>query len=216
MSKKKYSIHWEGDEPVVFEVNGKKYTNLEDIPRQRDREKLAAMVEAAEEEEFERGIRRDQKKDMKAGGKNSIDPEKLILGIFSAAAGILLIVALISSVRTIEQLSREKSTTGRVVDIVRQEYLSEQDRTVEMYYFPVVDFASEDGRRHTVQLSEGSSPPSHEVGDVVTILYDRDNPAQARIRSFMGSMVMWILPGITGIIGLGFLAAVILVPKLFE
>jgi hypothetical protein len=139
------------------------------------------------------------------------------IGLFSAAAVIMLIVATLSSVNNIKQLRREKSVTGRVVDIVvQQEYIDEQGRTGEAYYFPVVDFTSEDGRRHAVQMSEGSSPPSHEVGDVVTVLYDPVNPSDARIKSFMGSMIMWILPGITGIIGLGFLAAVILVPKFFE
>jgi Protein of unknown function (DUF3592) len=74
------------------------------------------------------------------------------------------------------------------------------------YYFPVVDFVSRDGRRHSVQLTEGSSSPSHEVGDEVTVLYDPDHLLDARIKSSGSSALIWILPGITGALGFAFLA----------
>ena len=71
-----------------------------------------------------------------------------------------------------------------------------------------------DGRRHTAHMTEGSSAPAHEVGDEVTVLYDPDRPLDARIQSFGSSALMWIWPGITGILGLAFLGAVIVVRKL--
>ena len=55
---------------------------------------------------------------------------------------------------------------------------------------------------------------SHEVGDEVTVLYNPDRPLEARIKSFGSSALMWILPGITGILGLGFLVAVMAVRRL--
>jgi len=42
MSRQKYSINWENDEPVSFEVNGTSYESLEQIPEEADREKLNA------------------------------------------------------------------------------------------------------------------------------------------------------------------------------
>jgi hypothetical protein len=94
---------------------------------------------------------------------------------------------------------------------VRREYVNEQDRIVNEYAYPVVEFTASDGRLRSVQMSEGSWPPSHEVGEEVTVRYDPEHPLEARIESFGGNALMWILPGITGILGLGFLGAVLVV-----
>ena len=51
MAKKKYSINWENDEPVSFEVDGVTYNSLDDVPSERDRNKLAAMMDAASDED---------------------------------------------------------------------------------------------------------------------------------------------------------------------
>ena len=107
------------------------------------------------------------------------------------------------------------SAPGRVVEIVhRREYVSEEDRVVQDYYFPVVEYVSADGRGHTVHMTEGSSVPTQEVGDEVTVLYNPDRPLEARIKSFGSSALMWVLPGITGLLGLAFLGAVLVVQKL--
>jgi hypothetical protein len=127
----------------------------------------------------------------------------------------MLLIAFASSASAILKMNREESAPGRVVEIIhRREYVNEQDRVVQDYYFPVVEFVSADGRRHTAHMTEGSSVPSHEVGDEVTVLYNPERPLDARIRSFGGAALMWILPGITGILGLAFLVAVIAVQKL--
>jgi succinate dehydrogenase/fumarate reductase cytochrome b subunit len=47
-------------------------------------------------------------------------------------------------------------------------------------------------------------------------LYDPQNPLDVRIKSFGSSALMWVLPGITGILGVGFLVAVIAVRKLLS
>lgn len=218
MPKKKYSINWENDEPVSFEVDGILYDSLEQIPDAADRSKLETMIDASVEAEFEKEIQefdREFKKDLEAHKKASVNAEKLILGIFSGVAVVMLLIAFISSASAILKMTREESAPGRVVEIIqRREYVNEQDRVVQDYYFPVVEFVSADGRRHSVQMSEGSSAPSHEVGDEVTVLYAPDHPLDARIKSLGSSALMWILPGITGILGLGFLGAVIAVRKL--
>ncbi|HEX9388303.1 MAG TPA: DUF3592 domain-containing protein [Anaerolineales bacterium] len=218
MPKKKYSINWENDELVSFEVDGILYESLDQIPDEADRSKLETMMNASIEQEFEKEFEefdREFEKEFEANKKTSANAEKLILGIFSGVAVVMLLIAFISSASAILKMNREERAPGRVVEIIqRREYVNQQVRVVQDYYFPVVEFVSADGRRHSVQLTEGSSAPSHEVGDDVTVMYDPDHPLDARIKSLGSSALMWILPGITGIVGLGFLGAVIAVRRL--
>jgi len=218
MPRKKYSINWENDEPVSFEVDGVLYESLEQIPDETDREKLTAMMDASLDQQFEKEFKDFDKefdKDWAAHKKTSANAEKIILWVFTGVAVLMLLIAFVSSASAILKMNREASAAGRVVEIVQQrEYVNEQDRVVQDYYFPVVEFVSADGRRHTVHMTEGSSAPSHEVGEEVTVLYNPEHPLEARIKSFGSSALMWILPGITGILGLGFLGAVIAVRKL--
>jgi len=215
---KKYSINWENDEPVSFEVDGESYESLDQIPDEGDRSRLEAMLNASMEKEFEKEFEEFDKefeKDWEEHKKTSASAEKLILGIFTGVAVVMLLIAFVSSASAILKMNREESASGHVVEIIqRREYVNEQDRVMQDYYFPVVEFVSGDGRFHSVQMTEGSSAPSHEVGDEVTVLYDPDRPLDARIQSFGSSALMWILPGITGVLGLGFLGAVMAVRKL--
>ena len=218
MPQKKYSINLENDEPASFEVDGVSYESLDQVPDEADRARLEAMVNGSVEHQFEEEFKdfdAEFKKDWEAHKESSASAEKIILGIFSGVAVLMLLIAGISSWSAVRKMSREARAPGRVVEIVqRREYINEQDRVVEEYYFAVVSFVSADGRSHSVQMTEGSSAPSHEVGDEVTVLYDPEHPLEARIQSMGSSLLMWILPGITGILGLAFLGAVIAVRKL--
>ena len=218
MSKKRYSINWENDEPVSFEVDEVVYESLDQIPDEGDREKLTAMLDASIDQQFEQEFKdfdQEFEKDSEAHKKTSAHAEKLILGSFTGVAVLMLLIAFVSSASAILKMNREESAPGRVVEIIqRREYVNEQDRVVQDYYFPVVEFLSKDGRRHTVHMTEGSSVPSHEVGDEVTVLYNPERPLDARIKSIGSAALLWILPGITGILGLGFLGAVMAVRKL--
>lgn len=212
MTKKKYSINWEDDEAVSFEVNSVEYKNLEDIPDEDDRLKLEAMLDSAEDAEFDAEFEKAQKE---LEPINNFPMEKVVLGVFTGIAVIMLLIAGIASFNNISKINREASAPGRVTDMTRQlEYDSEyHDRVVGETYFPVVEFTASDGKRRNVQLSEGGFPPAYEVGDEVTILYEPDHPLNARIKSFASSAGMWILPGITGILGICFLVAVLVVRK---
>lgn len=218
MPSKKYSINWENDEPVSFELDGVVYTSLDQIPDEADREKLTAMLDGSLDQQFEKELRdfdEEFKKDWEAHKKSSLKAEKLILGAFTGVAVLMLLIAFVSSASAISKMGREESAAGRVVQVIeRREYLNEQDRIIEEYYYPVVEFVSQDGRSHSVQMTEGSSAPSHDVGDEVTVLYNPERPLEARIQSFGSSALMWILPGITGILGLAFIGGVIVVRKL--
>ena len=218
MSRKKYSINWENEEPVSFEVHGVLYESIDEVPDEADREKLTAMMDGSIDQQFEKEFKdfdKEFQKDWDAHKKSSAKAEKTILGVFTGVAVLMLLIAFASSASAILKMNREERAPGRVVEIIqRREYVNEQDRVVQDYYFPVVEFVSADGRFHSVQMTEGSSTPSHEVGDEVTVRYNPERPLDARIQSFGSSSLMWILPGITGILGLGFLGAVMAVRKL--
>jgi hypothetical protein len=213
MAKKTYSINWEDDEPVSFEVNGMQYESLEDVPDEADRLKLEAMMDAAETAEFDAEFEKIQKEiDQKQG----VAIEKIILPIFGGVAILMLLIAGIASVSNIMKLNREDSAPGQVTDVkMERSYVNEEDRVVQEYYYPVVEFVASDGKRRNIQMTEGSYPASYEVGDEVTVLYEPDHPIEARIKSMSSTIGMWILPGITGIIGIGFLIAVLAVVKVF-
>ena len=218
MAGKKYSIHWENDEPVSFEVDGVLYESIDQVPDEDDREQLTAMMDASLDQQFEKEFKdfdKEFKKDWEEHRKTSASAEKVILGVFTGVAVLMLLIAFLSSASVILKINSEESAPGRVVEIIeRREYVNEQDRVVEEYYYPVVEYVSRDGRFHSVQMTEGSSAPSHEVGNEVTVLYNPERPLEARIKSFGSTALMWILPGITGILGLCFLGAVIAVHRL--
>ncbi|GAB4458035.1 MAG: hypothetical protein Kow0070_11090 [Anaerolineales bacterium] len=208
MTTKKYSIHWEDDLPVSFEVDGVTYDRLEDVLQEEDRRKLEAMMDPS----FDLELKHMRRAGAQGGGVNV---EKIILSVFSGVAVLMLLIAGIASFNNILKISREASAPGRVVEVIeRRQYVNEQDRIVETYYYPVVEFTASDGKRRSVQMSEGSSSPQYEAGDEVTVLYNPDHPLDARIKSFGSSALMWVLPGITGILGVAFLGAVVAVRKL--
>jgi hypothetical protein len=47
-----------------------------------------------------------------------------------------------------------------------------------------------EGKQYEYESVNSSSPPSHDVGEVVTLLYDPDNPGKARVNSFWE---LWLL-----------------------
>ena len=212
MVKKKYSINWEEDVAVSFEVNGVEYKSLDDIPDEKDRLKLEAMMDSATDAEFDAEFK---KMDKEVQSSSNGSPEKIIVGIFTGVAVLMLVIAVIASVNNILKINREESAPGIVVDMsMRLQYDEEdRDRVIGEAYFPVVEFTAKDGKRRQVQLSEGSFPAAYEVGDEVTVLYEPDHPLDARIKSGGSTALLWILPGITGILGIAFLGAVLVVQR---
>ena len=207
MVKKKYSVNWENNVASSFEINGVKYTNLDQIPAAGDRKKIMAILAASEAVKL--GAEPES-----GNSKSFFTMENMVLTGFSIIAGVMLLVCFISSGSAISTLMKEKSAPGRVVDVVvRREYENVQDRIVRDYYFPVISFTADDGRSRTIQLDTGSSSQDYEKGDQIMVLYDPQKPLNARIKSFSSSAMMWILPVITGILGFSFLVAVLAVQR---
>lgn len=93
-------------------------------------------------------------------------------------------------------------TPGIVVDL---DYSRDSDG--DGSYRPVVEYRDSEGRTRTYHSSTGSNPPSYDVGERVTIIYQRDNPTRAIIDGFFDR---WFLPvfllcfgGIFAIVGWG-------------
>jgi hypothetical protein len=214
MAKKKYSINWEDDVPVSFEIDGIQYESLDEVPDETDRVKLEAMMDSTADAEFDAEFEKIEKEIQESQGTPI---EKIILPIFTGVAILMLLITAVASVSNIMKISREESAPGRVTDVtMERSYVNEQDRIVEEFYYPVVQYVASDGKRRNVKMSEGSSSPSYEVGDQVIVLYEPEHPLDARIKSFGSAAGMWILPVITGIIGIGFLVAVLAVLKVMS
>ncbi len=214
MPKKKYSINWENDEAQSFEVNGVTYESLDDVPDWKDRDKLAAMLHASSEEDFEE-VKFDEKEfeELRKAAENP-GMERWVLGGFTAIAVIMLLVTIVSIFSNIQKILKEESVPGMVVDVVkRRELVNEENDIVHDFYYPVIEFVPSDGHKRSLQVNEGSDSPFYEKGDEITVLYDPEHPLDARIKSAGSNALMWVLPSITGILGIAFAGAVLVVKK---
>lgn len=205
MATKNYSINRRKHGTVIYEIDGALYTDLSQVPDESDRAMLAAMQDGS----FDHEMETDAGNSIDAGvpGADTARMRTIFLGVFFIIAVLMLLVAAVSSFTVIDQVNREMTAPGSVVDTV--EHQESGDNSV--FSYPVVAFTDRDGKDHTVQVSEGSSPPEWAVGDAVTVRYDPANPEGARIESWTSDLLLWLLPGITGIVGIGFLLAVLLV-----
>jgi hypothetical protein len=70
-------------------------------------------------------------------------------------------------------------------------------------YFPVFEFTTAEGRQVRVRSSIGSAQKLHEVGDLVDILYDKENPEEL-IQKGSPAATFAVLVLFIGIILIGF------------
>jgi hypothetical protein len=210
---KKYSVNMENDEVVSVEVDGAIYAHPDEIPDPEDREKILQLMSRTEDDnidaEFEKEFE-DFDKEFKELEKQSAKFPIVIVAIFLFVAVIMLAISVISAVSTSRAVAKEQSAPGEVVDMIVRKSQGGYDsegtyQAPQDYYYPVVAFSLPDGTRKTVQIGEGSWPPAYEVGEQVTVLYDPGKPINARIKSTSSDILMWLLPGITGTIGVVFL-----------
>ena len=122
--------------------------------------------------------------------------------LFLGLAAFLLAVALLTGINTGRRLNAERSALAQVIEMTER-----KNSEGGSFYYPVLAFDLPDGRRQRVQLSEGSWPPAHQVGDLVTVLYLPERPLEARIASSGGALALWTWTLVTGIIGIAFALA---------
>jgi len=103
--------------------------------------------------------------------------------ILLGAGLILLLLATFSFRNTLAFIKKSEKTTGTVVSI--RTFQSEEE-----VYAPVFSYRTKDGRVFSYELDEGTNPPSWEIGETETILYDPDNPSRARLYTYF-RLFMW-------------------------
>ena len=92
-------------------------------------------------------------------------------------------------------------TTGTVVDL-RESRFRNEDGFEETSYFPIVTFTTPEGR--AVRFESSTTNDSYDIGDRVDVLYDPDDPSDARLAALVD---LWLFPVLFVLVGLG-LAAV--------
>lgn len=210
--EKKISVTMKDDEVVSIEVDGMQYTHPDEIPDPEDREKVNALLSkqanddtdsAFDQEEFDR--------EFEEMGRETSKLPMLLIAIFLSIGVILLAVAAFSTIQSFRKMAKEQAAPGQVVDLVERMSYDSETKQTNAYYYPVVEFKPNGGSLERVQLDEGSWPPEYRAGDAVTILYDPERPQDARIKSISSAVLLWILPAITGTVGVVFVAVALIV-----
>ncbi|MFH0890664.1 MAG: DUF3592 domain-containing protein [Candidatus Liptonbacteria bacterium] len=117
-----------------------------------------------------------------------------ILGIIFVGVGLALLgggVVIYSS--TAEFVSQSSRAEGMVTGLERSGG-SGSDGS----YYPIVVFRSASGEEITFKSNVSNSPPAHEVGESVEVLYSPEKPEDAKINSFVS---IWFGVFILGILG---------------
>lgn len=120
--------------------------------------------------------------------------------VFLGVGSIMLVGALFAWNSTRAFIARAQSTTGKVIELRE---VRDKDGGSSTWK-PVVHYATAEGQEVTFSSSFSSNPAPYRVGDMVEVLYLRDDPDDARIRGF-GSL--W--GGATFLAGMGFVFAAI-------
>ncbi|QIP17430.1 DUF3592 domain-containing protein [Spirosoma aureum] len=129
------------------------------------------------------------------------------LGAGFGLLGIGLLTGAFFSYRNIRQwLSDTDKATGRVIGLDKRQSVDRfNDRdSYSTAYYPVVQFSGPSGQSITFRSSVGSSSPDYQIGESVSVLYDRQNPDSARVDAFMS---IWLVPLVLGVLGIVFMIA---------
>lgn len=114
-----------------------------------------------------------------------------ILKIAFSILGVVLLFVTFSFVsNTLSTISKSTKTTGEVIGLVGSDTKKS-----------VIRFSTPDGGVYTLESSVSSNPPQHRVGDKVSVLYQTDNPGDAKLNSFLD---LWFASIITGILAISF------------
>ena len=128
----------------------------------------------------------------------------LVLG-FLAVGIVALVIGMVTLVRTVQFVQRAEHAPGTVIDLSR-----ETDSEGEVTFYPVVRFTTAEGKEIEFKSSSGSSPPSQSEGDRVDVLYDPDDPNDARLS---GIFDLWLFPIVSFALGAAFLAVTFFVRR---
>lgn len=128
---------------------------------------------------------------------------RLLVHAVIGLGALLAVAAVVVGVRTLLFVSGAETADGQIVGVERR---FSGGAASEVAFFPVVEFTTADGRRVRF-TGAGGGAREYVVGDTAKVLFDADDPADARIGT---PAVVWsITAGLafTAVLaaGLGFL-----------
>lgn len=119
--------------------------------------------------------------------------------LFSAIGGVFIIVAIFVTISNFQFLKTAIKTQGTVIDLIKN-VDTDSDGDSSTTYSPVVSFTTNTGQKVETKTSISSNPPSHEIGDLVSIYYNPKEPKKIMIDSFMDKYFLPIIFGAFGLI----------------
>lgn len=120
----------------------------------------------------------------------------IFLGLMSVVFGTIAVITYNHSQKL---LAEGMTTTGTVVRL---------ERSAKGASYPVVRFKTSTGEELVERGKVGSSPPEHREGETVAIIYDKNNPKNWCIHSWLN---LYFLPTMFGAAGSALLFASIVV-----
>ena len=84
-------------------------------------------------------------------------------------------------------------------------------------YYPIFTFQDSNGRTHEITSSSGQNPPAYKVGDTVTVLYQSEQPEDAKLDRFFDvwgwAAMLCGFAVVDVLVGLGMLVVVIIIQR---
>jgi hypothetical protein len=135
----------------------------------------------------------------------------LIIGVVFSLLGFLLVaIGVFILIRTRAFISRSQETKGTVINL-----LTSHGSEGGITYAPVFRFTTIQGQVMEVAESVYSNPPGFSVGQIVDILYDPQDPSNARAKKWSSLYFVPLLLGGMGAI-FGGVGVVLLVVQIIE
>jgi len=117
----------------------------------------------------------------------------LIVGIFAGTGPLVLLLGLISAVRTGIFLATSLATDGDVIDLQPV-----RGSRGGYSYAPVFRFTADDGQIYIVTSKTSTRPAAFGRGERVKVLFDKGHPESAKIATFLQ---LWMFPMVAGVVG---------------
>jgi hypothetical protein len=200
--EKQYAIKQKDGELVSITVDGVEYDSVDAVPDPDDRAQVELLLAGHRDADFDKDFDEGFDEQFARTSSGASPFTKIIAGIFAAIAILMFAIAGISAFMVVRTLDSEAHAPGRVVGLAER-----YDQAGNVFYYPVVTFSLPDERQLEVQLAEGTWPAAYAVGDPVQIAYDPAQPRNARIDSPSNTFNYWIVPIITGVLGIAFAGA---------
>jgi hypothetical protein len=121
---------------------------------------------------------------------------RILAWLWMIPSTILLIVGIVLGFSTRSFIAHGTAATGKVVQLDEK-----TDSDGEMQYSPVFTYVAADGNTYTIRSNVWSRPAGFVVGQSVRVLYEKDDPANARLDSFWQ---LWLSTTVFCGIGAGF------------